>query len=113
MWQSADVARPFCSARPVAAALTLVVALALLAAAPARATSQRGDRRATPPAPAPLVAATPPLGWNSWNTFRCLIDEKLIRQSADALVTSGMRAAGYRYVVIDDCWFNPVRAKNG
>jgi alpha-galactosidase len=44
------------------------------------------------------------MGWNSWNTFHCDIDEQLIRDSADALVTSGMAAAGYEYVNIDDCW---------
>ena len=44
------------------------------------------------------------MGWNSWNRFACNIDEKLIRQTADQLVSSGMKDAGYRYVVIDDCW---------
>ena len=58
-------------------------------------------------------AALPPLGWNSWNTFRCGIDEGLIRSSADAMVSSGLRDAGYRYVVIDDCWFDPVRGDDG
>jgi len=50
------------------------------------------------------VARTPPLGWNSWNTFGCNINETLIRQMADAIVSSGMREWGYRYV---DCWLNP------
>jgi alpha-galactosidase len=50
------------------------------------------------------VAQTPPMGWNSWNTFGCEIDEALIRQVADVMVTSGMRGAGYVYVNIDDCW---------
>ncbi len=50
------------------------------------------------------LAPTPPMGWNSWNTFEVKIDEKLIRETADALVTSGMQAAGYTYVVIDDGW---------
>ncbi len=50
------------------------------------------------------LAETPPLGWNSWNTFGCDIDEQLIRDSADAMVASGMAAAGYEYVNIDDCW---------
>jgi alpha-galactosidase len=44
------------------------------------------------------------MGWNSWNKFACRIDEKIIREQADAMVSSGMYAAGYRYVVIDDCW---------
>lgn len=50
------------------------------------------------------LARTPPMGWNSWNRFRCKVDEQLIRETADALVASGMRDAGYSYVVIDDCW---------
>jgi alpha-galactosidase len=55
------------------------------------------------------VARVPPLGWNSWNTFGCNIDETLIRQMADAIVSSGLRDLGYQYVVVDDCWFNPNR----
>ena len=50
------------------------------------------------------LALTPPMGWNSWNKFQCNVSEKLIRETADALVTSGMKDAGYRYIVIDDCW---------
>jgi alpha-galactosidase len=50
------------------------------------------------------LAMTPPMGWNSWNKFQCNVDEKLIRETADALVASGMRDAGYEYLVIDDCW---------
>lgn len=50
------------------------------------------------------LALTPPLGWNSWNHFGCDVDEKLIRETADAMVASGMKDAGYQYVNIDDCW---------
>ena len=50
------------------------------------------------------LALTPPMGWNSWNTFQCNVDEALIREITDAMVTSGMKDAGYRYIVIDDCW---------
>jgi alpha-galactosidase len=50
------------------------------------------------------LAATPPMGWNSWNKFGCNVDEKMIRDMADAMVTSGMKDAGYNYIVIDDCW---------
>lgn len=50
------------------------------------------------------LAKTPPMGWNSWNKFGCNVSEELIRSMADALVASGMRDAGYQYVVIDDCW---------
>jgi len=54
--------------------------------------------------PKPLLAPTPPMGWNSWNKFACDINEALVRKQADAMVASGMKAAGYRYIVIDDCW---------
>lgn len=50
------------------------------------------------------IALTPPMGWNSWNKFQCDINEHLIREIADAMVSSGMRNAGYQYIVIDDCW---------
>jgi alpha-galactosidase len=50
------------------------------------------------------LAMTPPMGWNSWNNFGCNVDEKLIRETADAMVSSGMQDAGYQYVNIDDCW---------
>jgi alpha-galactosidase len=50
------------------------------------------------------LALTPPMGWNSWNHFACNVSDSLIRQTADSMVASGMRDAGYRYVVIDDCW---------
>jgi alpha-galactosidase len=50
------------------------------------------------------IARTPPMGWNSWNKFGCNVSETLIREIADAMVSSGMKDAGYRYVVIDDCW---------
>jgi alpha-galactosidase len=50
------------------------------------------------------LASTPPMGWNSWNKFGCNVSEDLIRQIVDAMVASGMKDAGYQYVVIDDCW---------
>lgn len=50
------------------------------------------------------LAKTPPMGWNSWNKFGCNVSEKLLMEVADALVASGMRDAGYEYIVIDDCW---------
>ena len=50
------------------------------------------------------LAVTPPMGWNSWNHFACNVSASLIESEADAMVASGMKAAGYRYVVIDDCW---------
>ncbi len=50
------------------------------------------------------LAQTPPMGWNSWNKFACNVSEQLIRETADAMVSTGMKAAGYQYVNIDDCW---------
>ena len=50
------------------------------------------------------LALTPPMGWNSWNHYGCNIDETLIKRTADALVSSGLRDAGYVYVNLDDCW---------
>ncbi|PYQ16528.1 MAG: alpha-galactosidase [Acidobacteria bacterium] len=56
------------------------------------------------PAGADGLALTPPMGWNSWNRFGCDVSEKLMKETADALVATGMRDAGYQYLVIDDCW---------
>ena len=56
------------------------------------------------PAPAANLALTPPMGWNSWNKFACNVSDELIRSMADAVVKSGMKEAGYQYVIIDDCW---------
>jgi alpha-galactosidase len=50
------------------------------------------------------VAATPPMGWNSWNHFHNKVDDATIRAQADAMVASGMRDAGYLYINIDDTW---------
>jgi alpha-galactosidase len=47
---------------------------------------------------------TPQMGWNSWNKFQCDVNEELIRETADAMATNGMKDAGYQYVNIDDCW---------
>jgi len=61
----------------------------------------------------PNLALTPPMGWNSWNKFAGNINEDLIRQTADAMATNGMRDAGYVYVVVDDCWEAMQRDKLG
>ncbi|GAC1361905.1 MAG: hypothetical protein NVSMB3_10140 [Acidobacteriaceae bacterium] len=53
---------------------------------------------------APGAAATPPMGWNSWNHFAAKVDDATVRAAADALVSSGMKDAGYVYVNIDDTW---------
>ena len=53
-----------------------------------------------------MLAATPPMGWNSWNLFQCNISESLIKGIADAIVSSGMKDVGYQYVNLDDCWMD-------
>jgi len=52
----------------------------------------------------PMLARTPPMGWNGWNHFACDVSDAVVRAQADALVTTGMRSVGYAYILIDDCW---------
>ncbi|KAL4576669.1 hypothetical protein LXL04_012767 [Taraxacum kok-saghyz] len=59
------------------------------------------------------LGRTPQMGWNSWNHFACNIEEKLIRETADAMVSTGLAAAGYQYVNIDDCWAELNRDSQG
>jgi alpha-galactosidase len=59
------------------------------------------------------LAMTPPMGWNSWNTFATNIDEKLVKETADIMVSSGLAAAGYNYIVLDDGWMTHERDANG
>lgn len=60
-----------------------------------------------------MFVQTPPMGWNSWNTFTSDINEKMIMETADAMVDQGLLAAGYEYLVIDDCWSERERDSNG
>lgn len=60
-----------------------------------------------------MLAKKPPMGWNSWNTFGANINEELIRQTADVMVEEGYLAAGYEYLVIDDCWSLRERGADG
>ena len=87
--------------RPIAYVAAILLPASLLTARP------------RPAAPADGLAPTPPMGWNSWNKFGCRIDENLIRETADAMVSSGMKDAGYKYVNIDDCWEATARDANG
>ena len=81
---------------------TLVIAFLLgLASAPSASALQNG------------LARTPPMGWNPWYRFQCDVNEALIRQTARAMVSSGMKAAGYRYVNLDDCWMARTRDASG
>jgi len=59
------------------------------------------------------LAPTPQMGWNSWNKFQGRVSEQVIREIADAMATNGMKAAGYRYVNIDDFWQAPQRDAQG
>lgn len=59
------------------------------------------------------LAPTPPMGWNSWNTFGVNIDENLVKEMAEALISSGMQEAGYKYIVLDDGWETKTRDPNG
>jgi alpha-galactosidase len=55
------------------------------------------------------IAKTPPMGWNSWNLFQSNITEAKTKSVVDAFVTSGLKDAGYQYIVVDDCWSNSAR----
>ncbi len=54
--------------------------------------------------PRPSLAPLPPMGWNSWNCLTEHPTEKAVREMADAMVSSGMKDAGYQYIVVDDYW---------
>lgn len=51
-----------------------------------------------------MLSKTPPMGFNTWNTFGENINETIIKETADAMVEKGLLDAGYEYLVIDDCW---------
>lgn len=61
----------------------------------------------------PDMAPTPPMGWNSWNTFQTRIDQKLIHDTAQAMIANGMRDAGYVYINLDDGWSAKERDAHG
>ena len=84
---------PFCEAKRLLNKLTLT-----------QGVTQRYDNGA---------ALTPPMGWSSWNLFASRINEDLIKEIAVAMKQSGLAAAGYRYVNIDDCWQSSARDEDG
>ena len=63
-----------------------------------------GPLSPTPRAQSAQLAATPPMGWNSWNHFAGKVTDADVRSAADAMVASGMRDAGYVYINVDDTW---------
>uniref|UniRef100_A0A0E0IUK8 Alpha-galactosidase n=1 Tax=Oryza nivara TaxID=4536 RepID=A0A0E0IUK8_ORYNI len=75
----------------------------------ARWRSRRARRRAFENG----LGRTPQMGWNSWNHFYCGINEQIIRETADALVNTGLAKLGYQYVNIDDCWAEYSRDSQG
>lgn len=60
-----------------------------------------------------MLVSTPPMGWNSWNTFGERINEQIVMETADAMVEQGYLRAGYQYLVIDDCWSERRRGADG
>jgi alpha-galactosidase len=62
------------------------------------------QEKSEPPRPSNGLSLTPPMGWNSWNKFACNITEEKVRQATDQMVSTGLKSAGYQYIVIDDCW---------
>ncbi len=58
------------------------------------------------------IGLTPAMGWNSWNTFACDINEQLVKDVADKFVELGLKDAGYEYVIIDDGWMEMERDEN-
>jgi alpha-galactosidase len=59
------------------------------------------------------LASKPPMGWNPYYQYGCRLDERIVHRVADAMVSSGMRARGYRYVNLDDCWMDFERDAKG
>jgi alpha-galactosidase len=59
------------------------------------------------------LALAPPMGSINWNTTGCAVDEQIIRDTADIFVAKGLKAAGYQYVNVDDCWAEPQRDADG
>ncbi|XP_077231051.1 alpha-galactosidase-like [Tasmannia lanceolata] len=59
------------------------------------------------------LGRTPQMGWNSWNHFSCHIEETLIRETADAMVSTGLSKLGYKYINLDDCWAELNRDSKG
>jgi alpha-galactosidase len=99
---------------PAGRAVIGLAAAALAAAGLAIAVPATAAGADAVPAPtAAQLSPTPPMGWNDWNRFGCGIDEAVVRQTAAAMVSSGLAADGYRYVNVDDCWEAAERNADG
>lgn len=93
--------------------LSVILALASQANIISGQPKQENKTKNTSKNPVDILVPTPPMGWNSWNHFHRDINEQLIMDEADALVTSGMKDAGYEYINLDDCWMALTRDKDG
>ena len=80
---------------------TFIIGIALLLGCNVHAQMFFGEEKAIPDSIFNSLAQTPPMGWNSWNKFGCNVSEDLIKEMADAMVESGMKDAGYEYIVIE------------
>ncbi|KAJ3080648.1 hypothetical protein HK102_002908, partial [Quaeritorhiza haematococci] len=93
--------RPLLTAAAAAASLAPAILVHAVAVEkdsdPTDSSASRFDKNAQ-------IALTPPMGWNSWNKYGCDISEDLIKSTADALVSTGLAAAGYTFLNLDDCW---------
>jgi len=93
------------AALTVSAALTVPFATSASASTPASASAAPKPSTAAAP-----LAPTPPMGWNNWAHYQCDINESVVVENADALVSTGLAAKGYNYVTVDDCWM--ARSRN-
>ncbi|MFD6186796.1 hypothetical protein [Streptomyces goshikiensis] len=85
----------------------------MLAAVPAGLVAVAAPQARAAVSPSDGLALTPPMGWNDWNTFGCDVSERLVKETADVIVTGGLKDTGYEYVNIDDCWMMPDRDPQG
>ncbi|GAA3351254.1 RICIN domain-containing protein [Amorphoplanes nipponensis] len=109
-WRTVVAAVPM-----LALAVTAGGAMAGEAAVAAPAPPVAAPPAVAAPAPAPAVAAvaTPPMGWASWNSFAAQINYSVIKAQADAMVSTGLKDAGYQYVNIDEGWWQGTRDAAG
>jgi alpha-galactosidase len=94
------------------AAASVLLILPLATASATHASSTAASATATSELGRPL-ALTPPMGWNDWAHYQCGVTEKIVTDNADALVSSGLAAKGYRTVTVDDCWMTMARDATG
>lgn len=82
----------------------IIIAMLFSAACTSRDQSTKPEETVTTTERDHDLAMTPPMGWNSWNPFGAEVSEQVIKETADAMVSSGLKDAGYEYLVIDDIW---------